>query len=69
MLIEKDKGHVELSVSLAETWPVSAGPAAVDHREDLGHASFCPLSCLSICRHTAWWQRACVCFLMMIKSF
>jgi hypothetical protein len=25
MLIGKDEGHVELSVSLAETWSVSAG--------------------------------------------
>lgn len=33
MLIEKDKGYVELSVSLAETWPVSAGPGSGGSQE------------------------------------
>lgn len=51
MLIGKDQGHVELSVSLAGTWSVNAGAALVDHRKDLGHARVCPLSYLSICRH------------------
>lgn len=68
MLIGKDKGHVELSVLLAATWSVSAGAALVDHRKDLGHASFCPLSCLSVCQHAAPWQRTSVCFLKTIKS-
>lgn len=48
MLIGEDKGHVELSVVLAGTWAVSARTALVDHRKDLGHANFCPLSCLSV---------------------
>ena len=69
MLIGKDKGHVELSVSLAGTWSVPAGATLVDPREDLGPASVCPLSYLSICRHAVPWQRASVCFLKTIKSF
>lgn len=69
MLIGKDKGHVELSVSFAGTWSVRVGIALADHRKDLGHASFCPLFCLSICCRAALWQRASVCFLKIIKSF
>ena len=43
-LIVKDKGHAESSVSVAETWSGRAGTTLVD----LGHASFCPLFCLSV---------------------
>ena len=64
-LIVMDKGHAESSVSVAETWSGRAGTTLVD----LGHASFCPLSYLSVCRHAAPWQRASVCFLKMIKYF
>lgn len=68
MLIEKDKGHVELSVSLAETWPVSAGRQRWITGRILGMpASVHSPVCLSV--GTQQWQRACVCFLMMIKSF
>lgn len=69
MLIGKDKGHVELSVSLAATWSVSAGATLADHRKDLGHASICPLPYLSICWHTIPRQRASVCYLKTMKSF
>lgn len=60
MLIGKDEGHVELSASLAGTWSGSAGTAPVDRRKDLGHAGFCPPSCLSVRQHAAPWQRVSV---------
>lgn len=69
MLIGKDEGRAESSVSSAETWPGRAGTTPVDHGRDLGHASFCPLFYLSVCRHAALWQRASVCFLKTITSF
>lgn len=60
MLIRKDEGRVELSVSLAGTWSGSAGTAPVDCRKDLGHAGFWFPSCLSVPQHAAPWRRASV---------
>lgn len=72
MLIEKEKGHVGLSVSLTGTWSVSAGTVLGDHRRDLGPTSFCPFCpsvlssvCLLACCSVAEG----LCFLKMIPSF
>lgn len=73
MLIEKEKGHVGLSVSLTGTWSVSAGTVLGDHTRDLGHTSFCPFCpsvlspvCLSVGMLLSGRRP---CFLKMIPSF
>lgn len=61
MLIGKDEGHVELSVSLARTWSVSAGVVWGGLQEGSWSCQLwsCLLSVyLSICGHEALRQKS-----------
>lgn len=70
MLIGKDEGHVQLSVSLARTWSVSVG---VVQGGSQGGSWACQLLsgspiCLSV-GLLLFGREASVCFLKTIKSF